>query len=101
MSLARSGQELEIDVKAALTALKPVSSPWPPGRLPWRQIQMNNVREYRATIGNSEFVVQTGHVAGQAGGALTLREGDTMILATATMSAHAREGIDFFPLSVD
>ena len=37
----------------------------------------------------------------QAGGAVTVREGDTMVMGTATMSPKARDGIDFLPLSVD
>lgn len=37
----------------------------------------------------------------QAGGAVTVRVGDSMVLATATMSKNPREGLDFFPLSVD
>ena len=45
--------------------------------------------------------IETGRVAEQAGGAVLVRYGDTVILATATGSAAPREGIDFFPLTVD
>jgi polyribonucleotide nucleotidyltransferase len=45
--------------------------------------------------------VETGKLAGQAGGSVVVQYGDTVILATATMSKSAREGIDFFPLTVD
>src|SRR5574341_2359223 len=62
---------------------------------------MNNAQQFKTRLGEHEIVVETGHLAGQAGGAVTIREGDTLLLVTATMSAHAREGIDFFPLSVD
>jgi polyribonucleotide nucleotidyltransferase len=54
-----------------------------------------------AMVGDKEFVLETGKLAEQAGGAVTVRLGDTVVFATATMSAAAREGIDFFPLSVD
>ncbi len=54
-----------------------------------------------ALVGDKEFVLETGKLAEQAGGAVTVRLGDTVVFATATMSAAAREGIDFFPLSVD
>ena len=56
---------------------------------------------FAATIGNKEVTIETGKLAEQAGGAVTVRMGDTMVFATATMSAIPREGIDFFPLSVD
>ncbi len=56
---------------------------------------------YTARVGNRELVIETGRLAEQAGGAVTVTEGDTMIFATATMSKKPREGIDFFPLSVD
>jgi polyribonucleotide nucleotidyltransferase len=46
-------------------------------------------------------VVETGALALQAGGAVTVRSGDTMILATATASKEPRQGVDFFPLTVD
>ncbi len=44
--------------------------------------------------------IETGHVAEQAGGAVMIRYGDTLVLSTATM-AGIREGIDFFPLTCD
>ena len=62
---------------------------------------MNRVQSFRATLGSSTLVVETGKLAGQAGGSVTVRSGDTMILATATGSQTPREGMDFFPLTVD
>ncbi len=56
---------------------------------------------FTATIGDKEVSIETGKLAEQAGGAVVVRMGDTMVFATATMSALPREGIDFFPLSVD
>ncbi|MBN3033376.1 MAG: polyribonucleotide nucleotidyltransferase [Candidatus Saganbacteria bacterium] len=47
------------------------------------------------------FSLETGRVAREAGGSVIVRLGDTMVLATATMAATPREGIDFFPLLVD
>ena len=45
--------------------------------------------------------LEAGDLARQAGGAVVIRQGDTMVLVTATMAKEAREGIDFFPLTVD
>ncbi|HIE38868.1 MAG TPA: polyribonucleotide nucleotidyltransferase [Anaerolineales bacterium] len=56
---------------------------------------------FTATLGGHTLALETGRLAQQAGGAVTLRCGDTMLLATATMSFQEREGIDFFPLTVD
>ncbi|MGH2485790.1 MAG: polyribonucleotide nucleotidyltransferase, partial [Ktedonobacterales bacterium] len=53
------------------------------------------------TLGGRTLTIETGRVAEQAGGAVIVRYGDTVILATATASAAPREGIDFFPLTVD
>ena len=47
------------------------------------------------------LIVETGKIATLANGAVTLQYGGTMILATAVMSKTIREGIDFFPLTVD
>lgn len=47
------------------------------------------------------LTLETGRLAKQAGGAVYIRYGDTVLLVTATMSDEPREGIDFFPLTVD
>ncbi len=59
------------------------------------------VKTFQATIGSKTFTFETGKLAAQAGGAVTLRVGDTVVFATATMSGEVRTGIDFFPLTVD
>ena len=56
---------------------------------------------FTTTVGGHEMRIATGKLAEQAGGAITLQVGDSMLLATATMSKNIREGLDFFPLSVD
>jgi polyribonucleotide nucleotidyltransferase len=56
---------------------------------------------YEATIGDHSVTIEAGRFAGQAGGAVTVRSGDTMVLVTATASSDAREGTDFLPLTVD
>ncbi|MDH4208474.1 MAG: polyribonucleotide nucleotidyltransferase, partial [Anaerolineae bacterium] len=56
---------------------------------------------YESTIGDHPIRIEAGKLAGQAGGAVTVRSGDTMVLVTATASEVAREGTDFLPLTVD
>ena len=56
---------------------------------------------YTTTLGEREVSIETGILAQQAGGAVTVRCGDTVILATATMDRGVRPGIGFFPLTVD
>lgn len=56
---------------------------------------------FTALVGGQPVVFETGKLAGQAGGAVTVRLGDSMVFAAATMSPEPREGIDFFPLSVE
>ncbi len=66
---------------------------------------MNNYnsggRSYSVEIEGETITIETGKLAGQANGADTIRHGDTLVLATATMSPAPREGADFFPLTVD
>jgi len=57
-------------------------------------------KKYEAAFGSHTITFETGKLAGQAGGAVTARVGDTMIFASATMG-DIREGIDFFPLSIE
>src|SRR5437868_13594046 len=52
-------------------------------------------------VGNQEITFETGKLAKQADGAVVVRGGDTMVLATAQGRMEAREGADFFPLTVD
>jgi polyribonucleotide nucleotidyltransferase len=55
---------------------------------------------YELEIGGKALTIQHGILAEQANGAVTVRLGDTVVLVTACM-AEAREGIDFFPLTID
>jgi polyribonucleotide nucleotidyltransferase len=52
-------------------------------------------------VGGKPLIIETGVLAGLAHGAVTVRYGDTMLLATAVASQAPREGVDFFPLTVD
>ncbi len=56
---------------------------------------------YTATIGEHSISIEAGKLAGQASGSVTVRCGDTVILATATASKEVREGTSFLPLLVD
>ncbi len=56
---------------------------------------------YSTEVAGKKYTISTGKLAQQAGGAITIQVGESMLLATATMSSKAREGMDFFPLSVD
>src|SRR6266853_2390473 len=52
-------------------------------------------------VGNQEISFETGKLAKQADGAVVVRSGETMVLATAVGRSEAREGADFFPLTID
>jgi polyribonucleotide nucleotidyltransferase len=53
------------------------------------------------SIGDKTLSLETGKLAKQAGGAVLVRFGDSVVLVTACRAANAREGIDFLPLTVD
>ncbi|NMA60961.1 MAG: polyribonucleotide nucleotidyltransferase [Firmicutes bacterium] len=57
--------------------------------------------EFRLDLGGRPLVLEFGSLAKQANGSVLVRYGDTVVLATATMSKEPRTGIDFFPLLVD
>ncbi len=59
-----------------------------------------NADIYRTKLGEKDVIIETGKLAGQAGGAVTIRQGDSLIFCAATMG-NVREGLDFFPLTVD
>src|SRR3954453_11856484 len=52
-------------------------------------------------LGDRELTVETGRVAKQADGSVVIRYGDTMLLVAAVSAPSPREGIDFFPLTVE
>ena len=58
-------------------------------------------KSYSMEIGGRTLTVDVGRVAAQANGAALMHYGDTTVLCTATASEKPREGIDFFPLSVE
>lgn len=52
-------------------------------------------------VGGRTLTIEQGKMAKQANGAVLVRYGDTVVLVTATASKEPREGVDFFPLTVD
>ena len=60
-----------------------------------------NARSFSMELAGRTLTVETGKLAQLASGACMVRYGETAVLCTATMAAKPREGVDFFPLSVD
>jgi polyribonucleotide nucleotidyltransferase len=58
-------------------------------------------RTYETELAGRKLVIETGKMAGLANGSVLVRYGDTCVLVNVTASKEPREGIDFFPLSVD
>ena len=58
-------------------------------------------KEYSIEIGGEKLTATFSDLAEQANGSVLMRLGDTVILATAVMSKNQRDGLDYFPLSVD
>jgi polyribonucleotide nucleotidyltransferase len=56
---------------------------------------------FECEVGGRRLIIDTGKLAGQAGGAVTARYGDTVVLVTACTSEEPREGVDFLPLTID
>jgi len=59
------------------------------------------MQKYTMDLQGREFTMETGMLAKQAGGAVLLKYGDTVVLVTATGADMPREGVDFLPLTVD
>lgn len=58
-------------------------------------------QSFECQVGGRNLIIDTGKLAGQAGGAVTLRYGDTVVLVTACSASGPREGVDFLPLTID
>src|SRR2546423_7241383 len=54
-----------------------------------------------AKVGNQTITVETGSLAKQADGSVVVRAGDSVVLVTAVSAKEKKEGLDFFPLTVD
>lgn len=67
-----------------------------------RKLEVNKVakQEFRLDFCGRGITVETGEIAKQAGGSVLVRYDDTVVLSAATASKQAKEGIDFFPLTV-
>ena len=59
------------------------------------------MNRFEMELAGRPLVIENGQLAKQANGAVLVRYGDTVVLVTATASAEPREGVDFFPLTVD
>ena len=62
---------------------------------------LENFRTFKTEIGGREVIVEVGKYAQQANGSCVVRCGDTVVMVNAAMSEKPRDGMDFFPLSVD
>lgn len=62
---------------------------------------MDTIIKKSMVLAGRTLSIETGHLAKQANGAVLVRYGDTVVLVTATTSKEPREGVDFFPLTVD
>jgi polyribonucleotide nucleotidyltransferase len=63
--------------------------------------QFPNEKKYTLTLAGRPLILETGKLAELANGAVLVRYGDTAVLVAATASPRPRDGIDYFPLSVD
>ncbi|SMC56656.1 polyribonucleotide nucleotidyltransferase [Papillibacter cinnamivorans] len=63
--------------------------------------EFSNLRVYKTELAGRPLVIETGKMAELANGSCLVRYGETVVLVAATASAKPRDGIDFFPLSVD
>ncbi|PKM82500.1 MAG: polyribonucleotide nucleotidyltransferase [Firmicutes bacterium HGW-Firmicutes-13] len=59
------------------------------------------MKQFKMEVAGRPLIFETGKLAKQAHGSVLVRYGDTVVLVTATVSKEPREGIDFFPLTVD
>ena len=60
-----------------------------------------NYRKFETTFAGRPFVVETGKMCGLSNGSAMIRYGETCVLCNVTMSDKPRDGVDFFPLSVE
>lgn len=60
-----------------------------------------NDKKYVINVAGKDILFETGALCGQSNGSCLVRCGDTVVMVNVTMSEEVKEGIDFFPLSVE
>ena len=58
-------------------------------------------KSYSTKLAGRELTIETGKIAGLANGSVVVKYGDTVVMVNVTAAKEPKEGIDFFPLSVD
>ena len=67
----------------------------------WQGVSLAQSQSFQCEVGGRTLTIETGTLAWQANGAVTVRYGETVVLVTVCTSKEAREGTDFLPLTVD
>ena len=62
---------------------------------------MVDPQSFQCEVAGKKLIIETGKLAGQASGAVTVRYGDTVLLVTVMVAEKPREGTDFLPLTID
>ncbi len=68
---------------------------------PAQEVGMVENHVFKMELGDRELIVESGKYCGQAGGSCIVRCGDTAVMVSATASKEPRDGVDFFPLSIE
>ena len=71
------------------------------GLFPIVEADIPMAHRFETMIGGRALTIETGRLAGQANGAVTVQYGETVVLATAVAAREPRPDVDFFPLTVD
>ncbi|MEG2054684.1 MAG: polyribonucleotide nucleotidyltransferase, partial [Oscillospiraceae bacterium] len=67
----------------------------------FEKCEFENFKVFETELAGRPFVVETGKMCCLSNGSCLVRYGETVVLCNVTMSSAPREGVDFFPLSVD
>ena len=65
------------------------------------EVRINMSEKATISVGDKQIIIETGKLAKQADGAVTVQMGETIVLVAAVGAAKAKPGQDFFPLTVD
>jgi polyribonucleotide nucleotidyltransferase len=66
-----------------------------------KEIESEFMTSVELEIKDKRLIIETGQMARQADGSVVVKFGDTIVLATAVASKKPKEGLDFFPLTID